>query len=212
MVRHARDATDKQARRAGILEAARRLFLDEPQKLPSASRIADAAGLAKGTLYLYFLTKEEIFLALLNEERDQVLSLVHRFFGAGDVPLSEQVERFLDGYLDHLRAHPQMLQLESQGHSVLERNMDLERLTAFKLESIASLTSAGSLIDRTLALAPGQGTRLLIHTYALSLGLWQSLDLPQSCLQVLAGPEMATFRLDFHVELRDALARYWRLA
>lgn len=210
MVRHALDATEKHARRLVILDAARSLFVAEPEKLPSASRIAEAAGLAKGTVYLYFRTKEEIFMALLNEERDGVLAVVHQAFTAQEVPIGERVSRFLDGYIEHLRAHPQGLKLEAQGYSVLERNIDLERLAAFKRESIGALAAAGAVIEQALALDAGLGGRLLVHTYAISLGLWQALDVPESCRELLAAPEMAAFQLDFHVELRDALARYWR--
>ncbi|WP_213875293.1 TetR family transcriptional regulator [Pseudomonas sp. dw_358] len=210
MVRHALDATDKHARRESILAAARQLFLAEPGKLPSAARIAEAAGLAKGTVYLYFLTKEEIFMALLDAERGQLLGLVHEVFGGEDRPAALRIELFLDRYVEHLRSHPQMLMLEAQGYSVLERNTDLQRLVDFKLAAISSLNAAGAVIDTALELALGQGTRLLIHTYSISLGLWQALDLPDNCRSLLERPDMAILALDFHVEVRAALARYWR--
>ena len=68
--RKRRAVTDalKDARRLSILDAARALFCAEPFESIAMSQVAAAAGLAKGTLYLYFRTREEIFLALLTQE------------------------------------------------------------------------------------------------------------------------------------------------
>src|SRR5579872_4504902 len=58
----------KDARRDAILAAAQALFCKKPFESIAMSDIAAAAGVAKGTLYLYFRTREEIFLALLTRE------------------------------------------------------------------------------------------------------------------------------------------------
>src|SRR5688572_28258418 len=55
---------DKEARRHSILDAAERLFLRHPDRMASVAEVATAAGLAKGTVYLYFPSKEEMLLAL----------------------------------------------------------------------------------------------------------------------------------------------------
>ena len=56
---------DKQERRDEILAAARHLFTAGGGDLPSVADIAKRAGIAKGTLYLYYSTREEIFASLL---------------------------------------------------------------------------------------------------------------------------------------------------
>ena len=55
---------DKEARRHAILDAAEKLFLKHPERMASVAEVATAAGLAKGTVYLYFPSKEEMLLAL----------------------------------------------------------------------------------------------------------------------------------------------------
>ncbi len=89
MTQPARLDEDKVARRAAILAAARGLFLENSRELPSAARIADAAGLAKGTVYLYFRTKEEIFAALLGQDFADMFDSVERAF-ADDAPGSDE--------------------------------------------------------------------------------------------------------------------------
>src|SRR5688572_7352276 len=57
-------AADKLERRRDILDAAERLFRERPEALASMDQLAVAAGVAKGTLYLYFPSKEEVLIAL----------------------------------------------------------------------------------------------------------------------------------------------------
>ena len=54
----------KQARRADILRVAAQRFAVTPYDSLSMADTADQAGVAKGTLYLYFKSKEEMFLAI----------------------------------------------------------------------------------------------------------------------------------------------------
>jgi AcrR family transcriptional regulator len=210
MVKHALEAKDKQARRLSILAAAGRLFLLAPDKLPSAAMIADAAGLAKGTVYLYFRTKEEIFMALLQQERAGVLQRVEEAFRPDHRPAADKIAAFIDGYCDYVLAHPQMLKLDALGYSVLERNLAPALLADYKLELLTSLTRVGQLLETALSLPEGRGLRVLVHTYALTCGLWQSLDYPEHCRELLRTPPLQALQMDFREELQSALSSYWR--
>ena len=64
----ARSRDEKRERRHEILGATAALFLETPYDRVTMAEVARRCGLAKGTLYLYFRTKEELFLALA--ERD----------------------------------------------------------------------------------------------------------------------------------------------
>ena len=207
MKQRATDDTEKAARRSAILEAARTLYLEDSRQLPSAARIAQQVGLAKGTLYLYFRTKEEIFLALLAEEFSALLQLVHEVFNTAQAPDPEQ---FLSRFVAHLDQHPELLRLDAMAYSVLEQNMGEAQLRAFKLALTHDLVSAGALLDQVMQLPTGRGATLLMRTYALTRGLWQSLDYPPALRAVLADPVFAPIRPDFRSELTQALAEYWR--
>ncbi len=64
------------AKRRQILDGARRVFLDDGFDGASMNEVARAAGVSKGTLYVYFASKEELFAALLRDEkRDQTEQL-----------------------------------------------------------------------------------------------------------------------------------------
>ena len=60
----ARTQDQKHFRRQQILDAAKMHFEDVGYESFSMANLAKLAGVAKGTLYLYFATREEVFLAL----------------------------------------------------------------------------------------------------------------------------------------------------
>jgi AcrR family transcriptional regulator len=57
----------KASKRRGILRAAQRLFAQKPYHDVLLEEVAAAARIGKGTVYLYFKSKEEMYLALLRE-------------------------------------------------------------------------------------------------------------------------------------------------
>jgi AcrR family transcriptional regulator len=60
--------SDDNAKRRQIIEGARAVFLAQGFDAASMSDIARAAGVSKGTLYVYFTNKEQLFEAIVHEE------------------------------------------------------------------------------------------------------------------------------------------------
>src|SRR5579872_2357860 len=59
---------DESAKRRQIIDGARAVFLAQGFDAASMNDIARAAGVSKGTLYVYFKHKEELFEAIVEEE------------------------------------------------------------------------------------------------------------------------------------------------
>jgi len=57
---------DKETRRAEIVDAATHVFAAKGYRVASISDIIERAGVARGTFYLYFQSKEEVFNAALD--------------------------------------------------------------------------------------------------------------------------------------------------
>jgi AcrR family transcriptional regulator len=62
---HERKEREKERRREEILDAAQRVFVEKGLTTATVDDIAIAAELSKGTLYLYFESKEDIYIALM---------------------------------------------------------------------------------------------------------------------------------------------------
>ncbi|MFZ6798433.1 TetR family transcriptional regulator [Undibacterium sp. Di24W] len=208
---------DKYIKRSIILNAARELFLANDRQLPAVANIANQAGLAKGTVYLYFSTKEEIFLALLAEEFAGLLGAIHGFLNASTnhkrtskVQRQEVASGLITEIATYLKTHPEFLRLDAMSYSVLEQNLSDEFLYAFKVELTRSLVDTGKQLDKILSLEDGRGASLLLRTYALMRGLWQSLDYPEHLQKLLSNPIFAPIRPEFHQELTISLNEYWR--
>lgn len=91
-------------RRAEILEAARHVCASRGFADVSVDEIAHAAGVAKGTLYLYFRSKDDIYWAML----EQVSITMHGEVAAGlnaDGPLDQRIRNFVDGKMRRFEAH-----------------------------------------------------------------------------------------------------------
>lgn len=220
MKTRALSSDDKYIKRSVILQAARELFLADDRQLPAVATIAKQADLAKGTVYLYFSTKEEIFLALLAEEFAGLLSEIRQYLQActsnktsDKKPSKNQKQILATGLIEcitaYLQSHPEFLRLDAMSYSVLEQNLSDEFLHAFKVELTHHLVTAGNQLDLVMSLDAGKGISLLLRTYALMRGLWQSLDYPEHLQKLLAHPMFAPIRPEFHQELRAALGEYW---
>lgn len=66
--RPAHDKADDSAKRRQIVDGARAVFLAQGFDAASMGEIARAAGVSKGTLYVYFENKEELFEAIVHEQ------------------------------------------------------------------------------------------------------------------------------------------------
>ena len=62
---------DGGAKRRQIMDGARRVFLSDGFDGASMNDIARVAGVSKGTLYVYFESKEQLFEAMIREDRKQ---------------------------------------------------------------------------------------------------------------------------------------------
>ncbi len=80
----------KESKRDSIASAARELFTQYGYKGVSMDRIALRAGVAKGTLYLYFKDKEELFNALLEDFLGDIRQMLEEV-KAQQLPLPREV-------------------------------------------------------------------------------------------------------------------------
>jgi AcrR family transcriptional regulator len=76
--------------RERILDAANRLFLQYGYKRTTVDDIASAAGIAKGSLYLHFKSKEAVFCAASQRVCRQVLDTISAT-AAGDLPVEQKI-------------------------------------------------------------------------------------------------------------------------
>jgi AcrR family transcriptional regulator len=206
--KRARGEEQKEARRRHILETAEALFRDQSFADTTMADVAARAGLSKGAVYLYFETKEQLFLAMLVGELAAWLDAVDARLETGTIRRPEAAARL---FAASLAERPTLTKLLSLMDGVLERNIDEDTALAWKRFLAARLQRTGALLEALLpALRPGGGVRLLLQMHALVIGLRQMSD-PAPVMKRLADePDLALFQIDFERELTAALTALLR--
>jgi AcrR family transcriptional regulator len=72
------------AKRQQIIEGARRVFMNMGFDAASMNDITREAGVSKGTIYVYFTSKEELFEALIEQERCAIFKNLYETLGPAD--------------------------------------------------------------------------------------------------------------------------------
>jgi AcrR family transcriptional regulator len=84
-VRRGRPAAGQDpVKRKQIVDGARRVFIDMGFDAASMNDITREAGVSKGTIYVYFANKEELFEAIVEEERGSIFNNLYGALGSGD--------------------------------------------------------------------------------------------------------------------------------
>ncbi len=211
VVRRARQDWQKEQRREDILSAAERLYVDMEGVIPTVAAVASAAGVAKGTLYLYFKTKEEIFLGLLDWRFSAWFSDIETQLDKTKDDMSP--ETVVASICHYIEKNPLFLQLAGRGHMYLEEASEIEVAFKFKENQSTKLQEVGSYIERYLpGLPEGRGWKMLLRSYAFILGLRQLTDRPAYVQAAIDAGELEYFTLDFHEELKECLLELWQIA
>lgn len=202
-MQRARKAEDKEERRRLILGAARELWAQHAS-FPAfnMAEVAARAGFAKGTVYIYFATKEALLLDLLGEEIGAWLDVMDVRLDHGGTWTPKRVAQLLAETVEERPALAHLLALMS---SILEHNVPEETTLAFKTFLRDRVATTGARLEKRLPfLREGEGARVLVVCHALVTGLHPMAKPPKLVAKVLARPDMAMFRVDFGREFGAA--------
>lgn len=193
---------EKEQKRQDILDAADHLWEKNSDAIASMSELADATGIAKGSLYLHFRSKEEIFLAL--HERN-----VHEFFKRF-IDKSAELENMTTHDMvvvvrEFLVNHPSFLPLAIFTHGMLERQIPLDMGIASKEKISAHLHETVNALKKHF---PDLTPMLMTQSYALMLGLWQLLQ-PTALNNLVRERELFCAE-EYLVALENGLNTLWK--
>jgi AcrR family transcriptional regulator len=167
----------------------------------SMVEIAHRAGISKGALYLYFSTKEALFLALTE-------TALERWRAAVASVMPEKCDQEL---LCHLlaeeleRSSPALPSLLAVLHTTLEHNIEDEEVRRFKYFLKDLVTDLGARMERATGWEAGTGVRLLLRLHVCIIGSSHVANPSPAVRRALEDDELALFRLDFSSLMRDLL-------
>jgi AcrR family transcriptional regulator len=198
---------DKAERRNAILDAAERLFVRHPERMASVAEVAATAGLAKGTVYLYFPGKEEMLLALHERQVAHYFSALMRVLAQ---PGPVTFDDVFAPTLAHLIRLPGYLELTSRCFALMDREIPKATAIEFKTRMAQTLTAAGSELERHFEMPAGSGVTLLVHSYGLIVGLWQLLHPNERLGAAMRRPALRALNRNYETEIESALRSLWQ--
>lgn len=172
---------DKAEKTGHIARTALALFSEKGYRATSVGQIAHAAGIGKGTVYDYFKTKEDIFIAAVMEWLAQFEDhLIARLDGLED-PIERlkavaQMHMDLYGEIDRSTMHLflQILQQSMMDNGIIAQRRHLVR----EMAATATRTMAGVLLDgvakgvfRPEIAASVEKIAVNLHAYLDGIGL-----------------------------------------
>ena len=132
-------------RRNEIINACEKLYASVNFKDITLGDISKETSFSRPSIYNYFETKEEIFLALMQREYDLWNADLRRITDENDALTDDE----LAGELAHsLENRPQLLKLLSMNHYDMEEHSRPERLTEFKRSYGGSLDAVRDCLQK----------------------------------------------------------------
>ena len=118
------------ARKEEIINACEKLYQTMSFKDITLKEIGKETSFSRTSIYNYFQTKEEIFLALLKREYDAWIGELCEAMESEEVMTDDEIANVLARTLDN---HRQLLKIMSMNHYDLEENSRMELLVEFKV-------------------------------------------------------------------------------
>lgn len=143
----ARQAEDRRRR---LFDAARMVVGESGYTETTISKITKRAGLAQGTFYNYFSSRQELFESLLPALGDELLAFLdHSVVGAESVVDME--ERCLRAFFDFSREHPEFYRILTEAEVFVPRahRLYICKLAEWYTRAFSERAAVGTLADYT---------------------------------------------------------------
>ena len=158
-------------RRAEILEAARTVFAGKGFEAATIDDIAHAAGVAKGTLYLYYPSKREIYWAALRAGVDDLYTATTRRVDAAG-SAHDKIRAFIETKIEYCEIHHEFFRIYySAATEVLSHPPERLEVTELYRQQL-------DLLERTFGAARSRGeirdvdpAKLAVAIFEITRGL-----------------------------------------
>lgn len=194
---------DKLSKKALILNAAASLLSKKDWSELSMDEVAKKAKIAKGTLYLYFPTKEDLCLQVhIGDYESWFLDL--ESFLVNDPNTSD--EAFCKWFVGSMSRHPRFLKLLPIVPTILEKNASVDTIREFKTNLRDRLFQLLPILKESMRFESAEKAFFfLMQCHALAIGSWSHGFPATNVKQALVGTELSIFLLDYETFLSDSV-------
>lgn len=150
------------ARKEEIINACEKLYQTMSFKEITLKEIGKETSFSRTSIYNYFQTKEEIFLALLKREYDEWILQLQEAIKVHDTMSNDEIAGVL---AQTLNEHQQLLKIMSMNHYDLEENSRMELLVQFKISYGNALRTVAQLLEKFRPDMDARGREAFVYSF-----------------------------------------------
>lgn len=207
MAKRAISPEDKNKKKQLILEGAMELLEEGRFPLPSVNDIIKHIGEAKGTVYLYFNSKEEIYLSAMISSFGLALEKLIQRLKNDKMTTAAAIAKTITEFGTQ---NPKAAYLATITPVVLEQNVSEEFLLNYKRQLLDMTTVLGKIIHEKEGLSVHQARLQFIISFNLFIGMWQHLYPPKKMQALIEKNNLTSLQFDFSPTFRKMLGRIWQ--
>ena len=201
-MRRARSGESKNLKRSAILRAARGIVEQSGFSLLTIEGVTKKSGVAKGTFYVYFQIREDIILALLEEDFGSWFRLFDQYLQKAREPFGSNLVKF---WLKSVQDRPLLLSGVAYLHSAIEPSAAENLIYRFKIFLFECIKQTHYRIIQRFQ--PYVSIETLSHFLTIltgiSVGLWQQSVTSLATQKVFKNhPELRLFKGDFEFHFK----------
>lgn len=151
-----------EARREEIINACEKLYQTMSFKEITIKEIGNAVSFTRTSIYNYFQTKEEIFLALLKREYEMWIASLKRTMAEHEAMTKDE---FADMLAHSLEERAGLLKILSMNHYDMETGSRPERLAEFKAAYGEALRTVAAGLDKYFPDLSGSEKQDFVYTF-----------------------------------------------
>lgn len=197
------DTSDRQQKKAEsrrrILESAREIFFRDGFMAANLDEVAEKAGVAKGTLYRYFESKADLYVAVLADNGDAFTERMHEAIASAESGI-EQVEGIARFYHDYWIRNPQYFQI----FWAIDNQSVIGELPPEVVSAVSQLWERNlTILSAALKRAMAEGSLVECDAWEVAQILWTTAN---ALIQADAtGPRRELRRLPLEQVFHDAV-------
>jgi AcrR family transcriptional regulator len=195
---HERKEREKEQRREDILDAAQRVFFEKGLAAATMDDIAETAELSKGTLYLYYKSKEDLYLTVMMRGMQLLYDAFSEVANSVSAP-AHMLPRLFEAYLGFFNSHRDFFRMMHY----LQAPQFHKQISEDVKQSCSVLNQRiWDLVNGMLQKCMDAGLlRKDLDPAQLGLILWSS----STALMLRIDSEEGIWREAFHLDLLDTL-------
>jgi AcrR family transcriptional regulator len=196
--------SDKASKRIQILSIATPLFEKYSYNRISMEQVAQKAGIAKGTLYLYFKTKEELCLAIHSNDYSDWFGELNQLLISSRKEIS--AIQFAKWFCESLRKRSRFLNTLPIVPIILEQNISLEAARNYKSLILNHLIENLLLLKEKLNLTSKDvSKKLFFQIHGITVGLWSHGFPVKVVEELLKEEEFKDLKVDYFKVLEETI-------